>query len=449
VTFVLKFVWGSLTRHMHVCKTCKYRIHSKCLAQATDQSSCGTGKHWKKLVHEKTGFEGIPVQYQVMLDNSGIKSDEILENPDAVAGVLQFMIEYSTTNLLTPHSEPDTPDPIVPHPTQNAEFSTIKAMPVVSSPQKIGTDYSDKRQSLSNMGNVIQHPELLAVLAEVYNIEDPMDIYENFCMIGKGAGGEVHVATNKVTGEKMAIKKITITKLNQKIIANEIKTLHELKHDNIMSLKACYIVGKQVWMVMEYLGNGSLADLIHMATLNESEIAYVCKQVLQGMYYMHSIGRMHRDIKSENIMFSYCGKVVLVDMGTAAQLTAQNPQRTTVIGTPYWMAPELVLGNLYDYKVDVWALGIVIREMIEGEPPFSDQPPMRTLYLLTTQDPPPMKDPSKWSSACLDFLDKCLQRNPDARYTSEMLLQHPFLQQACSTVHFLALIHKSIETHLQ
>jgi len=297
--------------------------------------------------------------------------------------------------------------------------------------------------AFDELPSIVENDDLKSILLSVLNYEDPQEIYHNFVLVGKGSGGEVFLATNKHTNEKMAIKKITITKLNQKILANELKALSEMQHDNIMSMKECYLVVKQLWMVMEYFGNGNLVELIQSTQMKEAEIAYVCIGVLEGLNYMHSIGKLHRDIKSENIMFSSLGKVVLVDMGTAAHLTAQNPQRTTVIGTPYWMAPELVLGNLYDIKVDIWSLGIVIREMIEGEPPFSDQPPLRTLYLLTTQDPPPIKEPSKWSSDCIDFVSRCLQRVPNDRYTSDQLLQHPFLKQACSAEHFLALIQQS------
>jgi len=297
----------------------------------------------------------------------------------------------------------------------------------------------------TQLHSIIQNEELLALLGTTLNGANPLEIYKDFCLIEKGAGGEVYLAINKLTNEQMAIKQLRITKLNQKIIANELKALSEMGHQNILSLKDCFIVDKQIWMVLEYLCNGSLVDLIRNTKLQEPVIAYVCLEVLQGLKYMHSIGRIHRDIKSDNIMFSLNAKVVLVDMGTAAQITPQNPGRTTVIGTPYWMAPELVLGNLYDFKVDVWSLGIVIREMIEGEPPFSDQPPLRTLYLLTTQDPPPMKEPSLWSDLCKDFLSKCLQRNPDARFTSEKLLQHPFLEQACTPHQFLTVIQKCKE----
>jgi len=396
----------------------------------------------------------LPAQYTVMLASAGIKTDEILENPDAVAGVLQFLIDYSTTNLYTPPNEPDTPDHAVQPPTISRELSASPQVNLsmsrsgsnitIKTPRASnGYESVDKRSSLSNLGFIIQSEELLNVLANVYNARDPLELYENFTLVGRGTGGEVYVATHRETHEKMAIKKITITKLNQKIIANELKTLSEMQHDNILSLKDCYVVGKQVWMVMEYLGIGSLAELIHFTSFGEAEIAYICKEVLNGLHYMHGIGRIHRDIKSENIMLSSCGKVVLVDMGTAAQLTAQNPGRTTVIGTPYWMAPELVLGNLYDYKVDVWSLGIVTREMMEGEPPFADQPPLRTLYLLTTQDPPPIKNPEKWTSDCIDFLDRCLQRKPESRYSSAQLLLHPFLEKACSKEHFLELVLKS------
>jgi len=218
-----------------------------------------------------------------------------------------------------------------------------------------------------------------------------------------------------------------------------------MHHSNILQFRGCYKGGShQLWLVMEYLENGCLSYIISGEKLTESEMSYVCQQVLLGLNYMHQLGRLHRDIKSENILISSDGRAVLADMGTATQITPQNPGRSTMIGTPYWMAPEVVLGESYNTKVDIWSLGIVVREMLEGEPPFANEPPLRALYLLTTQDPPPIKEPQNWSLDCLDFMDKCLQRDPVKRNSAEGLLQHPFVSKACKPEQFLERVHRAI-----
>jgi serine/threonine protein kinase len=166
--------------------------------------------------------------------------------------------------------------------------------------------------------------------------------------------------------------------------------------------------------------------------MSEGEIACVCKQVLSALDFAHKRSKVHRDIKSDNVLLASTGRVVLGDFGSVAQLTTESPNRTSVVGSPYWMAPEIVMGQQYNHKVDIWSLGIMVREMCEGEPPNSDQPPMKYLLLLATQDPPPLKQHEKWSTHMTSFLSHCLQRDPSLRPEAEELLQHPFMETACT-----------------
>ena len=145
---------------------------------------------------------------------------------------------------------------------------------------------------------------------------------------------------------------------------------------------------------------------------------------------MHQI---HRDIKSDNVLIATSGAVKLADFGFAAQLTKEKAKRKTIVGTPYWMAPELIRGDPYDQKVDVWSLGIMVMELCEGEPPYLNFPPLRALFLINTKGVPGLKNPEHWSPEFLDFLSKCLQHNAEFRPTSAEMINHPFLQKACST----------------
>jgi len=204
-------------------------------------------------------------------------------------------------------------------------------------------------------------------------------------------------------------------------------------HPNIVSYIESYIVEDRLWVVMEFMGNGCLTELLNQyeaVRLTEKHIATICRETLRGLQYIHNLNRIHRDIKSDNILLGANGEVKLADFGYAAQLTAQRIVRTTVVGTPYWMSPELIHGNNYDTKVDIWSLGIMCMEMAEGEPPYIELTPLRALFMITTKGIPPLREPQQWSVEFKDFLGKCLETSPSNRPTATALLAHPFIQKA-------------------
>jgi len=164
--------------------------------------------------------------------------------------------------------------------------------------------------------------------------------------------------------------------------------------------------------------------------MEEAEIAWVCQEVLKGLEYIHSRHRIHRDIKSDNLLIGEKGEVKIADFGYAAQLSKQKQKRNTVVGTPYWMAPELIRGHDYDNKVDIWSLGIVVMEMAEGDPPYMEFPPLRSLFLISTRGIPDLKEPDRWTSQFKSFVKTCLKTDPEERPTAEELLKHPFLKKA-------------------
>jgi len=189
----------------------------------------------------------------------------------------------------------------------------------------------------------------------------------------------------------------------------------------------------ELWVVMEFMGGGCLTEVLEQfehVQMIEAQIAFATLESLRGLAYIHSLHRIHRDIKSDNILLSSDGQVKLADFGYAAQLTQQKQKRNTIVGTPYWMAPELIKGQAYDQKVDIWSLGIMVMEMCEGEPPYMEFPPLRALFLITTKGIPGLKDPSKWSPDLHDFLAKCLNKESDQRPDAPTLLKHPFLTRA-------------------
>jgi serine/threonine protein kinase len=161
---------------------------------------------------------------------------------------------------------------------------------------------------------------------------------------------------------------------------------------------------------------------------------------LRALRYIHRSHRIHRDIKSDNILLNSKGEVKIADFGYAAQLTEEKNKRRTVVGTPYWMAPELIRGHDYGTKVDIWSTGIMLMEMIEGEPPYLEYPPLRALFLITTKGIPPIQKPDLFSNDLIDFYDKCLEKDVDKRPEADYLLEHPFLRRACEHSHFAPVI---------
>lgn len=183
---------------------------------------------------------------------------------------------------------------------------------------------------------------------------------------------------------------------------------------------------------MEFCGAGSVSDLmkIRNKTLTEEEIACILKYTLKGLEYLHLRRKIHRDIKAGNILLNAEGHAKLADFGVAGQLTDTMAKRNTVIGTPFWMAPEVIQEIGYDCLADIWSLGITAIEMAEGKPPYADIHPMRAIFMIPTKPPPTFKDDERWSMEFLDFVSKCLVKNPEERATATQLLQHPFIESA-------------------
>ena len=283
-----------------------------------------------------------------------------------------------------------------------------------------------------NKKRTMNDHEVIDRLKSIVTIGDPKRKYTCMEEIGKGASGTVYTAIEVATGTQVAIKQMNLAAQQKKdLIINEILVMRENKHPNIVNYLDSYLIGDELWVVMEFLPGGSLTDVVTETCMDEGQIAAVCREVLQALEFLHQNQVIHRDIKSDNILLGLDGAVKLTDFGFCATISPEQNKRTTMVGTPYWMAPEVVLRKQYGPKIDIWSLGIMAIEMVDGEPPYlNGTNPVRALYLIASTGKPEIKERDKLSPVFLDFLDKCLEVDVDKRWTASELLRHPFIRMA-------------------
>uniref|UniRef100_A0A8C6Y8R2 non-specific serine/threonine protein kinase n=1 Tax=Naja naja TaxID=35670 RepID=A0A8C6Y8R2_NAJNA len=271
---------------------------------------------------------------------------------------------------------------------------------------------------------------------------DPAGIFELVELVGNGTYGQVYKGRHVKTGQLAAIKVMDVTGDEEEEIKQEINMLKKYSHHrNIATYYGAFIkknppgMDDQLWLVMEFCGAGSVTDLIKNTkgnTLKEEWIAYICREILRGLSHLHQHKVIHRDIKGQNVLLTENAEVKLVDFGVSAQLDRTVGRRNTFIGTPYWMAPEVIACDenpdaTYDFKSDLWSLGITAIEMAEGAPPLCDMHPMRALFLIPRNPAPRLKS-KKWSKKFQSFIESCLVKNHGQRPSTEQLMKHPFIR---------------------
>ncbi|KAI6236687.1 Non-specific serine/threonine protein kinase [Aphelenchoides besseyi] len=262
----------------------------------------------------------------------------------------------------------------------------------------------------------ITDAEVLQRLKTIVTIGNPDLKYQKLEKIGSGASGSVFTAMETNTGAEVAIKQMNLSVQPKKeLIINEILVMRENKHPNIVNYLDSYLVGDDLWVVMEYLAGGSLTDVVTECQMEEGMIAAVSREVLQALDFLHSRRVIHRDIKSDNVLLGLDGTVKITDFGFCARISPEQNKRTTLVGTPYWMAPEVVSRQQYGPKVDIWSM---------------EENPLRAIYLIATNGRPDFPSRDQITPVFRDFIDSALEVNVSKRFSAKQLLNHPFLQCA-------------------
>ncbi|XP_072776927.1 serine/threonine-protein kinase PAK 4 isoform X2 [Taeniopygia guttata] len=274
----------------------------------------------------------------------------------------------------------------------------------------------------------VSHEQFRAALQMVVDPGDPRTYLDNFIKIGEGSTGIVCIATVRGSGKLVAVKKMDLRKQQRReLLFNEVVIMRDHQHENVVEMYNSYLVGDELWVVMEFLEGGALTDIVTHTRMSEEQIAAVCRSVLRALAVLHAQGVIHRDIKSDSILLTHDGRVKLSDFGFCAQVNKDVPRRKSLVGTPYWMAPELISRLPYGPEVDIWSLGVMVIEMVDGEPPYFNEPPLKAMKLIRDNLPPRLKNGHKVSPSLKGFLERMLVRDPAQRASAPELLRHPFL----------------------
>lgn len=421
-------------------------------------SPTGVTHHIHVVINRETNcFEGVPPVWRKQMETM-IGEYEVKKNPEAALSAMMFL----NSSMFQPKEEETLKpsDPVIESRTvsntDDAKISIKKTAdeppgkPIVkekdaqvASPvnvlrrnnqaQKSDAEGVSSNAEEQGKSTKVNDTEVMTEFQKLCSPGDPELIYERSEELGSGASGRVFIAQERATGQKVAVKDIDLDKQHKKeAILTEVHVMRKLRHKNLVNFLDLFLQDNHLWVIMELLDGGPLTDVVTQTVMKEPLIAAVCDQTLQGISYLHENAIIHRDIKSDNVLLGKDGSVKLTDFGFSAVISG-GEKRQTMVGTPYWMAPEVVHRKHYGPKIDIWSLGIMAIEMIEGEPPYLNETPLRALYLIASKGKPEIESQEDLSPEFQDFLDQCLEVEVERRATAAELLSHRFLNKAVNT----------------
>uniref|UniRef100_A0A8C2T1J5 non-specific serine/threonine protein kinase n=1 Tax=Coturnix japonica TaxID=93934 RepID=A0A8C2T1J5_COTJA len=354
--------------------------------------------------HREQKFTGLPRQWQGIIEESA-KRPKPLVDPVCITAIQHGSQKPAAPNgpasSTASSSRPQPPGPPrskVPEPptglTPHSSEPHLARQPQPGPPPPaVGPQ---QPRSPQREPQRVSHEQFRAALQMVVDPGDPRTYLDNFIKIGEGSTGIVCIATVKSSGKLVAVKKMDLRKQQRReLLFNEVVIMRDYQHENVVEMYNSYLVGDELWVVMEFLEGGALTDIVTHTRMNEEQIAAVCLAVLKALSVLHAQGVIHRDIKSDSILLTHDGRVKLSDFGFCAQVSKEVPRRKSLVGTPYWMAPEVISRMPYGPEVDIWSLGVMVIEMVDGEPPYFNEPPLKAMKMIRDNLPPKLKNVHK------------------------------------------------------
>lgn len=279
---------------------------------------------------------------------------------------------------------------------------------------------------------------------------NPYDDYEKIKRIAGGGFGQVYEVEDKVTGKKFAAKIMSLVyEDDRQLIKNEFVLTKLSTHENIINYHLFYEIDDEIWIIQDLMDINLTSLLAKKNPIPEKFALIILKSILEGLRFIHSNFRIHRDIKSDNILLNFTGEIKICDLGFAAQLTSEDQQRKTLAGTPCWLAPEILTSSPYNMKVDIWAFGILCIELIDGEPPMFRNS-LEMIMKNTLESEITLRNKSSVSQEYLTMLSRCLDKNSDTRISSKSLLELPLFSEVKKTEDFVEFIqqrHKQVNRY--
>ncbi|KAI0299259.1 kinase-like domain-containing protein [Russula brevipes] len=360
------------------------------------------------------------------VDSAPTKQSEIVEFYQGGGGDVRDKMGHAPASPGSSQSPPipSMAQPAHPALSKSGSFiPTQRSAAAVNLTKTAGTTprrYEKTKEDKANDADIVKR------LQQICTDADPTQLYFRIVKIGQGSFSNVFIARRAGTNLSVAIKQIDLDKrpLAKKNPINEILVMRASRHVNIVYCIDSFLFKNELWVVMEYVDGGSLMDVIRANSMTEGQIAAVSREIAQGLQHLHKHGVVHRNIKSVNVLLSLTGDIKLTGFGFCTRISdpAHANQR---VGTPHWMAPEVVTRKECGPKVDIWSLGIMVMEMIE-----LNKSPLKPLYLSATNGTPTIANPKKLSSTFRDCLAKTLEVDAEKRPDATQLLRHPFFTLA-------------------